>query len=353
MPSKKSRWRKVLFRVLALTLGLLAALIVCELVLRIYLLSRGWTSNAYVPSIQLLVPDETNGYHLAKNYRLKSGAFEITTNQFGLRGPEIESAKPAGTKRIAVIGGSSAFGYLVNDDQVASRLLENNLREQGFDVEVLCGAVPGYNLYQTTARFKRDIAPLQPDVVLLYAGWNDLTYLTSDQPNAEQYRILACPNSRQRFLSHSVFYGFVFYRMLGSPVFAPPAEKQLHLTEAGKQQYRANLVELAQQVHSANARLVVCSQLTAAHPDADSRAQQYVGTDAGHIRQTTEMMSWVRDTLQEFAANNESPFIDAYNDLPATPENLGDAIHLTAPGEQAIANLWTARLENLLPEQGQ
>ena len=131
--------------------------------------------------MQLLVPDEANGYRLAGDFHLRSGVYEITTNELGLRGPAISTSKPAGTTRIALLGGSSVFGYLVADGQEAARLLESTLRGAGGEVEVINAGVPGYNSYQMFLWLARKLRTVQPDEIMVYGGWNDFRIIMHDR----------------------------------------------------------------------------------------------------------------------------------------------------------------------------
>jgi hypothetical protein len=173
-------------------LSLAIALSAGEALLRVYTWNRGWTPNCYAAQLQLFRPNAQLGYDLRPGFRLRSGAFTVSLNSFGMRGAEVEAAKPAGVRRIAIVGESSGFGYFVSDGQEAARLLEDDLRKRGCRVEVLNGAVPGYNLYQSTLRFRDVTAPLKPDLVIAYVGWNDLPYVVSREPSGS-----ACGRSRR------------------------------------------------------------------------------------------------------------------------------------------------------------
>src|SRR5262249_54699100 len=74
-------------------------------------------------------------------------------NSLGFRGAEVAEKKPAQLLRVAVLGGSTAFGAFVKDEQtfpaVLQDLLEAHLAEgpslqSGSRVEVVNAAVPGY-----------------------------------------------------------------------------------------------------------------------------------------------------------------------------------------------------------------
>jgi lysophospholipase L1-like esterase len=75
--------------------------------------------------------------------------------------------------RIAVVGGSSAFGFGLDDDETWPHRLELALGEQGHDVEVANAANQGHNSFQTLVRTYLRVLPLGPDWVVFYESRND------------------------------------------------------------------------------------------------------------------------------------------------------------------------------------
>ncbi|TWT55556.1 hypothetical protein KOR42_26830 [Thalassoglobus neptunius] len=330
---------------------------ISELSLRAYIASRGWTTNCFAPQLDLFVPDSVNGATLRSNFRLKSGSFDIRTNQFGLRGPEIEPKPTDETLRIAVLGGSSAFGYFASDGQEAARLLEELIREaitEGSDrsIEVLNAGVPGYNLFHTIHRFQSRVCPLKPDIVLLYLGWNDLTYVVSESPNTQQHQQRTLAPQWERLLGSFVLYDVIAYRIFQrSPQFAPQSGINKQPTEAGIAQFRKNLDRLLTDIESCGAVPVVCMQLMAAHPDADSRLDSSLGTTPEDVREVKELGIWLRDELTQIAEERQLMLIDANSSIPIDPDHLADAIHPTLVGERRLADFWKESIEPLVSAQ--
>lgn len=350
MPQALSRGTKSKYLVLALGLSLLLATILGEVGLRFYVAARGWTANCYAASLSMFRPHPTLGYDLRPGFRLQSGVFRIHINSLGLRGPELGSDDP-GVTRIAVLGGSSAFGYLVSDGQEAARLLEENLLAAGHNVEVINAGVPGYNLYQTVPRYEGLVARLKPDFVIAYLGWNDLTYVVSPQPQAERFRVRPVAGPLERTLGKSVLYSFLAYRVLGrQPVFAPASLSATQPTSAGEHAFRENLASLLQKIRASGAVPVLCVQASAAHPNAQPELLESLAADAGLREPTVRLGQWLHQTLQEVAQAEQIVLVDSYNTVPPTREYLGDYIHLTAQGERALADLWTERMRPLLQQ---
>jgi lysophospholipase L1-like esterase len=325
------------------------ALVAAEGVLRIYVAMRGWTPNCYAAQLTLFRPHPVVGCDLAPNFRLRSGTFVISTNSLGFRGPEMRSQKPTGTKRIAIVGGSAVFGYLVNDGQEAARLLQEGFRSDGCAVEVINAGVPGYNLFQSLVRYEETVAPLAIDIVILYAGFNDLPYLMSEVPDADNWQRRPVASYWERLLGRSVGYGLVAYRLgqHGSE-FTDGVRLHATVTEAGRAQFRSNLQAMADAVQRSGASLVICAQATAARHGVTGRLRSQLGSSDEEIERTIQTFAWIHETLQKFADEQQAMFIDVSSEIPPTSQYLGDVIHLTVEGERRLAGVLARRLKPLI-----
>lgn len=97
-------------------------------------------------------------------------------NGLGLRGhePRPEADGDAGL-RVVCLGDSFTFGWGVQDDETFPVLVEEALDaalEEPVDV-INCG-LPGYNTYQEHQLYKKLMAPLEPDYVVIAWYMNDL-----------------------------------------------------------------------------------------------------------------------------------------------------------------------------------
>jgi hypothetical protein len=99
------------------------------------------------------------------------------TNALGFRGPETTVQKPDGRFRIVVLGGSSAWGFgCTADERTIPGHLEVLLRAKypDCDIEVVNAGQIGFTSTQELIYYHRIIAPLKPDLVLLFDGYNDV-----------------------------------------------------------------------------------------------------------------------------------------------------------------------------------
>jgi len=126
---------------------------------------RGLVQPSSVPDMVFELKPNMRGRFLGKGLR---------TNSFGMRGPETTIKKPEGVVRIAGLGDSVMFGWGVEEEETYLYLLEQRLRGQGINAEILNFAVPGYNTAMELATFKDKAIHFEPDVVLLHFVNNDL-----------------------------------------------------------------------------------------------------------------------------------------------------------------------------------
>jgi len=156
-------------------------------------------------------------------FELRPGArvraeVEYRIDALGLRGPETTVEKPAGVRRLAVLGDSIAFGYWVAETDGFPRQLEGMLRQSaGGRVEVLDFAVPGYNLDQEIETLRTKSLAFSPDVVVVAFCLNDLEGIFSYelglvQDRAERRRSLL-GRAREAVLAHSQLASWVEYRL--------------------------------------------------------------------------------------------------------------------------------------------
>ena len=127
------------------------------------------------------VPPSLSRGHPERGYQLRAG-FDGTTragvhlaiNSLGLRGPETTREKPAGVRRVLILGDSVTFGWGVAEAETFGRRLEAKLRsELACPIEVLNAGVSGYGSVEEAHYFLHEGLTLSPDVVLIYHVEND------------------------------------------------------------------------------------------------------------------------------------------------------------------------------------
>jgi lysophospholipase L1-like esterase len=95
----------------------------------------------------------------------------------GYKGRSFAFAKPAGTVRIVVLGGSAAYDPYAKPDRDWPRLVQDNLRAKGHaNVEVINAGTPGHATWDALGRLYSEIWMFEPDYILIYEEWNDINY---------------------------------------------------------------------------------------------------------------------------------------------------------------------------------
>ena len=188
-PPSRTSW--ILRTGLSLILAIVI-LVVLELAGRQYYQLRtgdSWTNPGLdvtrPPDLNLgVVSDEDNAlgfavFDPARLVRLQPYLGQkVHINRLGFRGPEIDPQKPAGVCRIAMLGGSTTYGWGASSDETTiPALLEQYLRSSGLEsLQVINAGVPGYISTQDLMQLQSQVLPLEPDIVILYTGVNDARY---------------------------------------------------------------------------------------------------------------------------------------------------------------------------------
>jgi lysophospholipase L1-like esterase len=115
--------------------------------------------------------------------------FPYRTNALGLRDRD-RAGKPAGVKRVLVLGDSFTWGYAVAEDEAYPQVAERMLAARGRpDIEVVNGAVPDYNSRMQRQLLEQLLPIYQPDAVFLAYVVNDAEPATAMPiPPEESYR---------------------------------------------------------------------------------------------------------------------------------------------------------------------
>ena len=137
-------------------------------------------------------------------------------NAHGMRDRDVRLEKAAGTRRIAVLGDSIAFGYWVAEADAFPRQLERLLSEAGTGpIEVLNFGVPGYNVAQETEVLRERALPFAPDLVIVALCLNDLEWESYEHGLVMDRR---ARSSRlpgrvyETLLGHSLLLSWIEYR---------------------------------------------------------------------------------------------------------------------------------------------
>lgn len=174
----------ILRRLLALMIGVVVSALLIEAAVILLLGEQVRFPRHVVGSDFGLRINEPNTH-----YRHKSADVTVwfRINSRGLRADrEYPYEKPAKTKRIVSLGDSFTAGYEVDVEQTFSSVLERDLRNRGYDVEVINAGVSGYSTAEACLYLERELLEYDPDLVLISFFGNDLV----DNVRANLFRLV-------------------------------------------------------------------------------------------------------------------------------------------------------------------
>jgi lysophospholipase L1-like esterase len=169
-------------RICALGLSAIIALLFLEGALRIrQYLKYGSAKSAlyetvFDPASQLTIPKPN---HATRTIRIDSRGF---------RNPELGVPKPRGTVRLAFLGASTTFCSEASSNEatwpsLVRQMLQDQWPEVRFDY--VNAAFPGYVVNHSIRNLEFRVKQLEPDVIVIYEGINDLSRDSRDLAKAQ------------------------------------------------------------------------------------------------------------------------------------------------------------------------
>lgn len=165
--------RRAIFRCIAVGVSLCCAVLVAEVAVRAFstqgfslLVKDAVVGQRYRPLFDgsVFVPEAGRKVHLR-------------FNDLGYRGPDVPEKKPAGVRRVAVLGDSFVAAVAVDEDKTMSAQLEQQMNRisRSERWEVLNFGVSGNSTGQSLLTWRNFAQRFQPDlVVLCFYNGNDL-----------------------------------------------------------------------------------------------------------------------------------------------------------------------------------
>ena len=165
--------------------NLLAAVLLLGLALVVAEVGLGWLAPPKPPAVtsqadaavqQLLVPSATRHHELKRSARLRMlGGPEFKTSSLGLRQtPDSRTGRNA--LRVLFLGDETVLSARVGSKESLPGRLEQFLeRATQRQVHVINGGIPGYSPLLSWLAFRHELHRLEPDLVILHFGMNDVT----------------------------------------------------------------------------------------------------------------------------------------------------------------------------------
>jgi lysophospholipase L1-like esterase len=276
----------------------------------------------------------------------------VKINSLGFRGREISRDKGE-AYRIVALGESTTFGFtLERSDQPWPEVLENLIRERaGVDreVEVINAGIPGLTLKDNLRRFSADIAPLKPDMILSYHGYNGFHFLNESLPRSvgnappafrpRALRLLAQAEYRARLLR---------FRRTQIPTVVPRA-KPVPLANTELARLYDRLYEVAKTNH---ARLVIASHSMAVNTASHPEVIEFYRLGFPGVAWSIEANQANNELVRRFALSHpEVLYVDSTPGLEGQHEKFIDLVHLTQAGRNHIAEAFYAVIAPVLLQE--
>jgi len=171
---RKVRFKSSTLKFVAVTLSSLLVILIIELATRVVV----WM-NEGVP-VFARNPHPRLDLYMQHPYLLSVprpngswGYYEV--NSLGYRGPEFNYSKPSNTFRVVALGGSTTWGYAVDNAHTYPRELERALNHDGSArFEVINAGMPGHNSAENLIKLHLRVLDLEPDMIIIYQAYNDL-----------------------------------------------------------------------------------------------------------------------------------------------------------------------------------
>ncbi|HLF17556.1 MAG TPA: hypothetical protein VI749_01520 [Candidatus Omnitrophota bacterium] len=184
MPAQQiSPLKKAIFSVAALMLFLFLFFIIGEVMFRIF---RG-APNPLSRTTQLSQEYLFKPNSVLENRSSKHGEFSYTAhiNRYGYRGADFAMPKEEGKLRVFAVGDSFTFGVGSQDNETIPYLIEENLKQQGLNTEVVNAGIGHASPLRHVVNFRNIHFKYGPDVVLLLLDMTDI----QDDWRQERYAV--------------------------------------------------------------------------------------------------------------------------------------------------------------------
>ena len=273
----------------------------------------------------------------------------ISINSLGFRGPEIAAAKPEGTVRVAFLGASTTWCAEVSgNEHVWPHLVTAAVARAfpGARFEYVNAGVPGYTMSSILRNLELRVAPLKPDVIVIYEASNNLSGELREL--AARRGIIA--DARVQQLSWPSRYSQLWYlveknlRVRDAQRMARTGEARLEIDPATLgDEFRRELMQVALAARK-NARLVVLATFSIQLRRGQSAEQQAKASESAFFYApfTTPQMlieSYARynQIVREVARSTGSMLIEGEDEIPGDPAHFTDTVHFSDAGSRAQA----------------
>jgi len=335
------------------TIVLLLFLLFLELGLRTFL----FFSSLGKISLQLNsygIPNKLYGWGLKPNYSLNNYLVDtkkeelLIINSLGFRGKEFSIKKPANVIRIIAMGDSVTFGIPPENCPYSSQLQEMLEKKFPNKFEVINGGVEGYSSENVLKRLKYDVLKYQPDILLVYVGWNDL-YGVNPLTASNSKRFTTLFKFLNKFYIYKAYRKIIFQWLkpqLSKIISSPQKEKEKILLQYNNfvpEKYNNNLKEIIKICRLNNIKIVLLNLASILKEEMTDEAIKKVHYPyfTSDVKALLVLQNIYNKNIEEIAKKENVPLIDLnsiFNSLPNKEDLFFDTLHLYCKGQTIIAN---------------
>lgn len=293
-----------------------------------------------------------------------------TSNGLGYRGPEVPVAKPAGTLRIILAGGSTTHGWGVGDDQTVDACMRRELaaRYPGRRFDVINLGFDGYDSFQDYERIRIDGLQYSPDVIILNNGVNDVRNarypgLKDADPRTLLWRTvveqLRAQEARGRPTAKALVKHYLYLAQFASvvrdagrmdQVLADLAVQTTPYPEA-VDYFERNVRRVAALAAERHLLLLLSTPPSAIPynftPDSTSPRDYWIGNAAITQKVRDQLDARMRRVASELAAAGQQVGYVEHPRITATM--FSDDAHLTPEGNEALSREFCDEIARMLP----
>ena len=290
-------------------------------------------------------------------YGMFSQPTPIRIDSLGFRGADFSRAKPPRMFRIVCMGESSTFGFFDRDDFTYPAILERLFAERSDKrrptVEVINAGIPHANSDNIVAMLTGEILGYSPDLITIYAGYNDAVYVMDENSLQRTLRWLHSHSATYVALKRlvSVFGGPGLHSRWAGYVASASrdyVERQVNLHVA---RYESNLRKIVSLARQKGVHVVFIKQpmtVDARKGSAEMRMSYHerVGEALETLSKTARLPgarttlvvhSALMDVVDRVAKESSIPLVDNIAIVDEHPEFFASYVHLTEEGNGALA----------------
>ncbi len=280
---------------------------------------------------------------------------DITLNKYGFNdSDDYEKDKKTRAVRIMCLGDSVTFGVLTYPYNWPN-FLEDMLRSEGIDAEVINAATPGVTYSQIVKRFEAEYIEFRPDILIIYKDFISYMAKPSDPDPLNKDSVLG------KILGKSIFVK----RLLGKE--SPDPYKRLlaqrkkmkikkiseDISEEGLAEYRKDLEHLIQLCKNNNITLVLAPYtILADEGNKDKFISHIYACLCFYPSLSPETLikgiSLFNAITHEVAKKEDVLYIDTSKGLERDEINFRDNLHLEVRGAKQVARNYSEVLRDVI-----